>query len=90
MLLFHLRERHAKRTCVEAHHIDGLLDRDGIDFAEEVLAEVESIFLDLSSALDIALEHLVTHVVDSAGSDVGDDGDNTESAHGHKRNDLVV
>ena len=88
--LFHLCKRHTKRTGIEAHQVDGLLDGNRIDFREKVFTKIQSVFLNLRSALDITLEHLVAHIVDSTGSDVGDDGDDSDSTHGHQRDNLVI
>ena len=75
-----LYERQPALTGLPAQHVHGVLDRDGVDLAEERIAQGQHLQLQLAGLGGITVEPCLAAVVNKLRLDIGDDADDALAA----------
>ena len=85
-----LDQRQTAGTGLPAQHIHGVLDRDGIYFAEECIRQGQDLQLQLAGSFGVALKPCLAAVVHQLRLDIGDHTDDTLAAQRQQGNHLII
>ena len=86
----HVTQRHPQHPCIQTHHVQRNLDRDGIDLDEQGVHQADGAHLELGGLIELAVQAQLSHLCHQLGIDVGDHGDDTLGAQCHQGYHLVI